>query len=196
MVLSDERFNALLSGDKPKDVFEKEWLKNYREKQASSISKMLANDQRIRENTEQAYKEFYSLLKSTFPKDFFCKHPMSEIAYYTYTQALSIKIMPKVHFILNNPFLRKKYGIPPKNVNLHDHGYIMGLFEMFQIKDFNKKFKANFETLAADYEKYTTPEFIQKAEDIESKYKVFIDYRGFDLELWCTDYAKYKDFKA
>lgn len=195
-MLSDERFNALLSGDKPKDNFEKEWLKNYREKQASSISKMLANDQRIRENTEQAYKEFYSLLKSTFPKDFFCKHPMSEIAYYTYTQTLALKIMPKVHFILNNPFLRKKYGIPPKNVNLHEHGYIMGLAEMFQIKDFNKKFKANFETLAADYEKYATPEFIQKAEDIESKYKVFIDYRGFDLELWCTDYAKYKDFKA
>ena len=157
---------------------------------------MLANDQRIRENTEQAYKEFYSLLKSTFPNDFFCKHPMSEIAYYTYTQTLALKIMPKVHFILNNPFLRKKYGIPPKNVNLHDHGYIMGLWEMFQIKALNKKFKTSIETLANDYEKYATPEFKQKASEIELKYGVFLDYRGFDIALWCTDYAEYRDYKA
>ena len=192
-----ERFKVLSRGeDTPQNAEEQSWLDNSKRNSEKAAQIAIAEEKQDMENREKAYNEFYSLLKSTFPKDYFCKRPMSEIAFYTYQQALSIKIMPKVHFILNNPFLRKKYGIPPKNVNLHEHGYIMGLFEMFQIKDFNKKFKANFETLAADYEKYATPEFIQKAEDIESKYKVFIDYRGFDLELWCTDYAKYKDFKA
>lgn len=194
-MLSEERFNALLSGNKPQNEFEKEWIKNYNETWNNAIEESLEKDKEYSIRKEKAYHEFYDLIKSSFPKEFFCKNPMKEKSYYLYQQTLSLKIMPKVKLILSNSLLRKKYNIPEKNPNFQDHGYISSLAEKFWIKELNKKFEINLEEKNREFERYANKEFITKAKEIENKYNVRLTY-WFDINLWCTDYEEYREYKA
>ncbi len=191
-----ERFKILSRGeDTPQNAEEQSWLDNSRKSSQKAAEKMIEMDKLERKNREKAYHEYYALIKSSFPKDFFCKNPMAVEEYYRYTKSLFPKITTKAKFILNTPILRKKYNIPPKSISYDESGSFVWLYQELEINSLSKKLKSDIKKASVDFEKYKTPEFIEKANKIQVKYDIHLDY-VFDVYFWCTDYAEYRDYKA
>ena len=77
-----ERFRVLLRGDdEPKNDEERQWLINYKENERLSAIKRQEEEEQSLKNHYNAYREYYALIKSTFPKSFFYKNPISDEEY-------------------------------------------------------------------------------------------------------------------
>ena len=190
MILSDERYDALLSGEPPLNEDEAIWLKNYREKQHQEYLKMKARDEFHHKEILQANREFYALLKSTLPKSFFYKKPVSIDEFNNFRQDFLDKNDSKIESILENPILRLMNGLPPKHPSGDDYGPRTFLTEKLFNKEIKKKYGVNIILKALEYRKYCNNSFCDKAKAIGEKYHTSIFY-SFDIYYYLTDWQDY-----
>ena len=186
-----ERFGLLLDEkDKPRDFKEKMWIENYLKNSKASIKKASDMDKDFQERKNKANIEYYTLIKSTFHSDYFCKKPISKKEYQAVFDKCESKAASKYIIIKNNPILSKIYNILPENVG-SDEINSQILVPEFTEQYLCKYFKIDLKKLEKTYKSYITPEFIGKLEKIESKYKISFPSK-FDLYDWLTDYCSYK----
>ena len=169
-MLSDERYKALLRGDKPQNEMEAKWLKSFKEEESAFLEEMIERDKENLEKKEQAYREYYKLIKETFPKNFFYKNPITDKEYKVFKENCFKIHGMKIELILSNPWLRKLNKIPDRNPSCDDYGYRSFLEEYYFQKEINKKYKIDVSKITLDYEKYKTSKFIKKLKEIEEKY--------------------------
>jgi len=195
MTLSDERYDALLSGEPPLNEDEAIWLKNYKEKQHQEYLKMQAREHQYRNNKEKAYHEFYNLIKSTFPKDAFIKKPLTNAEYDALYNESSIIADKKVKAIQKSRLLQIRYGIfevPRSDVEAQVYN---SLYRDLINITICKKLGYSYFLLWNKYNKLFNKDFNSKISILEQKYNVHI-HKMFDIEYWCTDYVEYRDYKA
>lgn len=190
-MLSDERFDALLSGEAPINEEEAIWLKNYRDKQHKAFLEMQARDEKRDAELAQANTEFYTLLKSTIPKSFFYKHPVSMEELKQFERNSFAKNDAKINTILMSPALRKLYLLPPKSPYGDEYRPALALSTRFLYKDISKKYGVNVYLKALEYKKYDNNDFIAKVEAIEKKYHTSID-SSFDIFYYLSDWEQFK----
>ncbi len=190
MILSDERFDALLDGDEPRDEIERQWITNYRAEQEKRRKERELEDQKRLQERQQAYREYYALIKSTFPKSFFYKNPISDEEYEAFEESYFNKYESKITLILNIPLIRALYRIPSKHPSGDDYSQIRFLEDKFMFNEIKKKYGIDFFSKNKEYNKYMTKEFREKAEKISKKYKTYIVYT-FDIYDYLTDWQRY-----
>ena len=191
MILSDERFDALLSGDKPQNEMEAKWLKSFEEEEAAHLKKMVERDQKRLQEIEQAYREYYALIKSTFPKSFFYKHPISSDEYKKVQQYCFDTYGDRILKICESPILRTLNGLPPMHPSGDDYGAIHFLEERYFYRELEKRYKINLRFLSIRFEKYKTPEFMEKLEAIKTKYDERLLWSIFNEYDYLTDWQDY-----
>ena len=191
-----ERFKELLKGDKPKNSIEQQWIDNYRRKQQLFDIQRIENERIISQNTEKSYHEFYNLIKSFLPKDFFCKKPVTlEEFKIIKTKAQEIA-WEKTQKVMKSRLLQIRYGILDpirKDVEAQAQNAI---FDEFTNREICKNFGVSYKNLHSKYTKYNNKEFRDKMNKIYSKYNGCGPREWFNMELWCTDYIKFRDYKA
>ena len=191
MILSDERFDALLDGDEPRDEIERQWITNYRANQEKRRKERELEDQKRLQERQQAYREYYALIKSTFPKSFFYKHPISSDEYKKVQQYCFDTYGDRILKICESPILRTLNGLPPKHPSGEDYGAIHFLEERYFYRELEKRYKINLRFLSIRFEKYKTPEFMEKLEAIKTKYDERLLWSIFNEYDYLTDWQDY-----
>lgn len=191
-MLSDERYKALLRGDKPQNEMEAKWLKSFEEEEAAHLKEMVERDQKRLQERQKAYREYYALLMSILPKDFLYKEPFSvdEI------ESIASKIMEdadnKMWNIFLNPVLRKLNGLPLKRSPFPDDEkpYMTKVTNNFIQKEFKKQYNVNIKALEKKYYSFFTKESIAKVEEIEKRYDIILTCE-FDICDYLSNWERY-----
>jgi len=192
MILSDERFDALLDGDEPRDEIERQWITNYRKEQNEISKRFEEEDQKRLQKRQQGYREYYALLMSILPKSFLYKEPFSvdEI------ESIASKIMEdadnKMWNIFLNPVLRKLNGLPLKRSPFPDDEkpYMTKVTNNFIQKAFKKQYNVDIKALEKKYYSFFTKESIAKVEEIEKKYDIILTCE-FDICDYLSNWERY-----
>lgn len=187
-----ERFRVLLRGDdEPQNDEEKQWLINYRENERLSAIKRQEEEEQYFKNHYNAYREYYALIKSTFPKSFFYKHPISSDEYKKVQQYCFDTYGDRILRICESPILRTLNGLPPMHPSGDDYGAINFLEERYFYRELEKRYKINLRSLSIQFEKYKTPEFMEKLEVIKTKYDERLLWSSFNEYDYLTDWQDY-----
>ncbi|MBE5917962.1 MAG: hypothetical protein E7273_14120 [Pseudobutyrivibrio ruminis] len=190
MVLSDERYDALLSGEPPLNEDEEVWLKNYKEFQKKAHLKAKAQEEQYYKDRNSAYREFYLLLKSTIPSSFFYQKPITKTEYNDFEEKCVKKYEPKIIAILSNPILRKINKLPIHSNEDNDYSCISFLEHKFLNLAIYKNFGVGIVDKNVEYDSYLTEDFKQKVRDIGEKYNVYLSY-SFEAYDYLTDWQDY-----
>ena len=187
-----ERFRVLLRGDdEPQNDEERQWLINYRENQRLSAIKRQEEEEQYLKNHYNAYREYYALIKSTFPKSFFYKHPISSDEYKKVQQYCFDTYGDRIFKICESPILRTLNGLYPKHPSGNDYGAIHFLEQRYFYRELEKRYKINLRSLSIQFEKYKTPEFMEKLEAIKTKYDERLLWSSFNAYDYLTDWQRY-----
>ena len=189
-MLSDERYKALLRGDKPQNEMEAKWLKSFEEEEAAYLAQMTARDQQRLLEKNCAYRDYYALIKSTFPKSFFYKHPISSDEYKKVQQYCFDTYGNRIFRICESHILRTLNGLPPKHPSGDDYGAIHFLEQRYFYRELEKMYKINLRSLSIQFEKYKTPEFME-LEAIKTKYNERLLWSIFNEYDYLTDWQDY-----
>ena len=193
-MLSDERFDALLDGDEPRDEIERQLITNYRAKQEERRKERELEDQKRLQERQQGYREYYKLIKDTFPEDFFYNKEINGEEYFEFTERQAKKYAILYAILLTgvrkNKILRKLYGYNDKYVPFIDSYHEDKLIEKKVLKVLGEKYKFNYQKQKELYDKYATPEFKKQIEIIKDKYDIILETE-FDLDSWLDDYDSY-----
>lgn len=189
-----DRFKELLSGDEPKTEEEKSWIDNYRLSQSQTHIYVREQEEQEFQNYKIAYHEFYNLIKSSVPRDFFIKKPMSIAEFESVKKSILEVAYKRTEDVMNNKLLQIKYGIYPirSDVSTQIHN---GLFNFFTSVEICKKIGVSYNKLYSEYEKYNTKDLQQKIDEIRDKYKVGGIGFNFNIKYWCTDYEEFRNYK-
>ena len=186
-----ERFRVLLRGDdEPQNDEERQWLINYRENQRLSAIKRQEEEEQYLKNHYNAYREYYALIKSTFPKSFFYKHPISSDEYKKVQEYCFDTYGGKIFRILESPLLRAIHLLPQKHPSGDDYGPTLFLEEHYFYREWEKRYKINLRSLSIQFEKYKTPEFME-LEAIKTKYNERLLWSIFNEYDYLTDWQDY-----
>ena len=187
-----ERFRVLLrSDDEPQNDEERQWLINYKENERISAIKRQEEEEQYLKNHYNAYREYYALIKSTFPKSFFYKHPINSDEYKKVQQYCFDTYGDRILKICESPILRTLNGLPPKHPSGEDYGAIHFLEERYFYRELEKRYKINLRFLSIRFEKYKTPEFMEKLEAIKTKYDERLLWSSFNEYDYLTDWQDY-----
>ncbi len=189
-MISRERFGELLDGATPANKDELDFITNYRAKQEKRRKEREIEEQKHYLERQQAHRELYALIKSTFPKSFFYKHPISDEEYEQIKKYCFDTYGNKIFTILESPILRAIHMLPPKHPSGDDYGPTLFLEEHYFYRKLEKRYKINLMALSQEYDKYMTQDFIDKAEAIGKKYSTYIDYT-FNAYDYLTDWQRY-----
>ena len=189
-MISRKRFGELLDGATPQNQDERDLITNYRAQQEERRKEREIEDQRRFQEKQQAYCEYYTLIKSTFPKSFFCKNPISEDEYKSLKTYCFDKYGDKITAILESPVQRTMYLIPPKHPSGDDYSYIRYLEDKFLLKEIKKRYGVDITLKSLEFKKYATSEFIEKTRAINKKYNAIIS-TSFSAYDYLTDYERY-----
>lgn len=188
-----ERFQVLVRGDDvPQNDEEQSWIDNFNRNSKNSLKESLDNRNDYHNRKIQASKELYLLLKDSFPDDFFCQKPYSVDEVEKVEDVCYEKAQAKYAKILKNPLLRIQYGVKISHVMPEEYNYHKIVPLLFNDL-FSKHYNVDMDEMICLYKKYATLEFLQKAENIETKYDVKLDYHNFNLFKWLTDYYEFKE---
>jgi len=178
MILSDERYKALLRGDKPINKDEEIWLENFNKRMDKVLEKDKIEQEIYFKNKTNAYREYYALLMSILPKDFLYKEPFSVDELESIASKIEEKADEKMWKIFLNPVLRKLNGLPLKWSPFPDHEklYMTEITNKFICQKLKKQFNIDAKSLEKKYNSYITKEFVKKIQEIEKKYDIMLDY--------------------
>lgn len=192
-----ERFKILSRGeDTPQNAEEQSWLDNSRKNSQKAIENMIKKDSLERENREKAYHEFYNLIKSFLPKDFFCKKPVTLEEFKVIETKAQEIAWKKTQEVMKSRLLQIRYGIlDPIRQDVEAQAQ-NAIFDEFTNREICKNFGVSYKNLHSKYTKYNNKEFRDKMDKIYSKYNGCGPREWFNMELWCTDYIKFRDYKA
>ncbi len=192
-MLDIERFRVLLRGDdEPQNDEERQWLINYMENERLSAIKRQEEEEHYFKNHCNAYREYYALIKFTFPESFFYKHPISGEEYDAVQEYCFDTYGDRIFRICESPILRTLNGILyPKHLSGDDYGAIHFLEERYFYRELEKRYKINLRSLSIQFEKYKTPEFMEKLEAIKTKYDERLLWSSFNEYDYLTDWQRY-----
>lgn len=137
-MLSDERYKALLRGDKPRDENERQFITNYRAKQEKRRKERELEDQKRLQKRQQGYREYYKLIKDTFPENFFYNKEINREEYFEFTERQAKKYAILLIGVRKNKILRKLYGYDDKYVHFIDSYHEDKLIEEKVLKALEK----------------------------------------------------------
>lgn len=192
-----ERFQILLRGDdSPQNDEEQSWLDNYNKQSRESLKIFQEKERQQRLNQEMAYKEFIALFDSTCPENLRCKNPVSLEELDKIQKSLHNKVDKRVQRKMHSPEYMIRFLFHPQ---IGDHIKAMmqnGLYNCYMDEETCKYFNVSYESVRKQYESYMTKGMKSKYESIEKKYGVHLMYGLFNVDYWCTDYARYREYKA
>ena len=191
-MLSDERYKALLRGDKPQNEMEAKWLKSFEEEEAAHLKKMVESDQMRLQEIEQAYREFYDLLMATIPQDFLYKTPFKVDEIDSIASKIDTDANNKMWDIFLNPVLRKLNGLPfNRSPFPDDEKPLMDeITNKFIHRTFKKQYNIDIKSLEKKYYSYLTNDFIDKVQELEEKYDVILSI-DFDICDYLSNWQRY-----
>ena len=97
----------------------------------------------------------------------------------------------RIFRICESPILRTLNGLPPKHPSGDDYGAIHFLEERYFYRELEKRYKINLKVLSIQFEKYKTPEFMEKLEAIKTKYDERLLWSSFNEYDYLTDWQDY-----